>query len=76
MRIWNFAHKLFFITRHLHTYELLSIAIALLMAIAVIIHLIRQKKRKDDFEDDLRAIKEGGPVPADPEGADEGGEKV
>lgn len=63
MKLWNFAHGLFFIVRNLHLYEFLGLVFVAIMVIALIVHFIREKKRKDEYEDDLRIIESGGPIP-------------
>ena len=67
MKLWDFAHGLFFIVRNLHLYEFLGLVFAAVMIIGLIVHYIRQKKRKNEYEDDLRAITTGGPVPLNSE---------
>ena len=50
MKIWNFAHD----TLGMHVYVLLMIFIAIVMVVIGIVHSIKQKKRNEKFEDELK----------------------
>ena len=67
MRLWDFAHGLSLLGKSFHFYEFLGAVLIAVMIIGLIVHFIVQKKRKNEYEDDLRAITTGGPVPLNSE---------
>ena len=67
MKLWDFAHGLSLLGNGIHLYEFLGAVLAAVMMIGLIAHFIAQKKRKNEYEDDLRAITTGGPVPLNSE---------
>lgn len=50
MALWNFTHGVL----HMHFWLLPSIIVAVVMAVTGAVHGRNQKKRKEDYEEELR----------------------
>lgn len=55
IRFYNFEHALHMFHRDgLHFYDIPSLVLAILILVMVIVHIVRSKKRKNDFEKELQ----------------------
>ena len=54
MRIWNFCHN----TIGLHVYEVLAIAVAIIMVVFAVIHIVKSHRRAEDYEKKLEELRE------------------